>query len=97
MTIKATYPWFSPDSATFNFYTGDSQEQIDRCLNCPHQECCDCLSDDGVKRKHNIMDDGVQKVVLKNSQKNAARLLGVTTRTIARYRASLKRMEVITA
>lgn len=60
MMGRATLPWksiYAEQEIVHDYYSAtDSPEQIEKCMNCKHTECINCLSDVFKRRKTSLFD-----------------------------------------
>ena len=93
--LYARLPWLSPDAEPEYAYPTDPQELIDKCCNCPNEDCVDCIS--GRKRAHPggsskraELSVFIQLVTEGLSMKQVCNALGIGKRTFYNYKNQMK-------
>lgn len=77
-------PWFSLDSESVESYYGESQEKINRCLNCPKACCNNCFGNSPVRE--NREDRFMEMMRTKYTKEQICRELKISRATYFRYK-----------
>lgn len=94
LIIRACKPWNSVDAGErFTAATGEGQDRIDKCLECPYAECFNCYDSrakENAQHRNFDPDALMELLLLKKKPEEILQQMNVSKRTIYNYRKKLE-------